>query len=218
MMEGLNIQTTPPPQDRAPDDLRSKQEAASFVLGLKSILSPYRLNIRSTQEDISALDQKTKDDLISTVENLLKERGIYYANEENKIIVNEVKKMVGDNLGALIEKIAFRNANNETMDEVIEGTANTLSVEIDDNASSVLKRIDIPSDEKTERITKFAEEKIKGATGDNRWNPANLKKLLNKIMEFVKTPWNGSTIKSLIFKIGKKIIKEKEEEFIEHGI
>lgn len=217
-MEGSNIQPPPPSQDRAPGDLKLKKEAASFVLELRSILGPYQLKIDSSQEDISALDQKVKGDLTSTIKDLLKERGIYYANKESQMVVGEIKKMVGDTLGALIEKIAFGNANNETMDEVIEGTASALSVEIDDNASSVLKRVDIPSDEKTERIAEFAEEKIKGATSDNRWTPTNLKKLLNKIMDFVRTPWNGSTIKSLIFNIGKKIIKEKEEEFIEHGI
>lgn len=116
-----------------------------------------------------------------------------------------------------VERMPPPQTVDETIDKVIDEKASRLSVEIGDEAFLVFKK-DIPLYEKTESLEKFAEQKIKGATSDNMWNPTNLRRLLNKIMDSVVTNWNGSSIKSMIFKIGKKIIKEREEDFIEHGI
>lgn len=217
-MEGLNIQ---PPQKRIEDleEMIPRQEATSFVLELKGILFPYGLNVYSTQEGLSHLTEKEKDYLILSISDLVRDRDINYVSEKNKLVVNEIKKIIGDTLGTLIEKVALgENPNSETMDEVIEQTANNLSVKIEDETSFVFKKDNISLDDKTRKIEDFIKEELEKATSDTRWNPKNIRKLLNRMMDSVKNIWNGFNIKSLIFKVGKNLVGKREKEFIEHGI
>ncbi len=217
-MEGLNIQ---PPQKRIEDlgEMGSRQEAISFVLELKGILSPYGLNVYSTKEGLSHLAEKEKNHLISSISDLIRGREINYVSEENKMVVSEIKKITGDALGTLIEKIALGdNPNRETMDEVIEQTANNLSVKIEDEVSFVFRKDNISLYDRTLKIEDFIKEELEKTTNDTRWNPRNIRRLLNRMMDSVKNVWNGFNIKSLIFKVGKNLVEKREKEFIEHGI
>lgn len=201
------------------EGMKARQEASSFVLTLRVILSRYGLNIKSAKEDIFAFTQKTKDDLIASISNLIKERGFYYVNGENERIVNEVKKMTGDTIGSLVEKLAFGDAIEvKTMHEVVEREAQRISIEIEDEALLVSKKDSMSLHDKTREMESFIEKELVSATNDTKWNPKNIRELFSRIMDFVKDTWNGFKIEDLILKVGKNIVVKKEEEFTKHKI
>lgn len=200
------------------EGVKTQQEASSFVLALRGILSLYKLNINSTEKDIASLDQKIKRDLASTISDLIKERGINYTSPENREMVTKIKEMVGKSVGTLVEETAFgENIEGTTMEEEIEKTASILATDIDDTALSILKREE-NIDTKTRDIESLVQKKMESATKEDKWNPSNLKKLFNKILDLVKTAWNGLTMRKIIFKIGKDILEKREKDFMEHGI
>lgn len=217
-MEGLHTHSQME-SVKGSEGMKARQEASSFVLTLRGILSRYGLNIKSAKEDIFAFTQKTKDDLIASISNLIKERGFYYVNGENERIVNEVKKMTGDTIGSLVEKLAFGDAIEvKTMHEVVEREAQRISVEIEDEALLVSKKDSMSLHDKTREMESFIEKELVSATNDTKWNPKNIRELLSRIMDFVKDTWNGFKIEDLILKVGKNIVAKKEEEFTKHRI
>lgn len=228
-MEGLNISSKsqgvgfegkpslPPQKRESTPQEEARQEAGSFVLMLRSILGPYKLNMKSTQEDISRLKEGELDKLTSEIRDLTIDRDISYLSEKNELILSEIKKIAGDTLGTFVEKIAFGDTNDETIEDVIEETANKLFVDIANEASLVSKK-GLSPNEKTKALEEFTEKEIKMMTSDTRWDSVNLRKLFNKIIDSAKTTWNGSLIKSLILKIGAKILKGREDDFMGHGV